>query len=145
VFKTQVVAKSFKTRVSEFSAIVTADCSFGISVPLVPQPQDKISKKTKRLPLIREKEHPRIPRIVVHHNKDIPLPTRRSHTSWTHKIHMEQLAWTLNHHIGERWVREATILACLHGAQTNSFSSLNRGNPGTKLSLLKRDKRSKLK
>jgi hypothetical protein len=72
---------------------------------------------------------------------------------------MEQLAWTLSHHIGERLVRrgyhifferkpwgnaprqeEATILACLQGAQTNSFSNLNRGN-----SLLKRDKRSKLK
>jgi hypothetical protein len=44
-------------------------------VPLVPQPQDKISNKTKRLLLILEKEHSRIPRIVVHHNKDIPLPT----------------------------------------------------------------------
>jgi hypothetical protein len=40
VFKTQVMAKGFKMRVSEFRAIVTADCSYGISVPLVPQPQD---------------------------------------------------------------------------------------------------------
>jgi hypothetical protein len=40
VLKTQVMAKGFKMRVSEFRAIVTADCSYGISVPLVPQPQD---------------------------------------------------------------------------------------------------------
>jgi hypothetical protein len=40
VLKTQVMAKGFKTRVSEFRAIITADCSYGISVPLVPQPQD---------------------------------------------------------------------------------------------------------
>jgi hypothetical protein len=104
VFKTQVMAKSFKTRVSEFQAIVNADCSYGISVPLVPQPQDKISNKTKRLPFLLKKEHPRIPRVVVHHNKDVPLPTRRSHKSWANKIHMEQLAWTLSHHIGERRV-----------------------------------------
>jgi hypothetical protein len=40
VLKTQVMAKGFKTRVSEFRAIVTADCLYGIFVPLVPQPQD---------------------------------------------------------------------------------------------------------
>jgi transposase InsO family protein len=43
------------------------DCSYGISVPLVPQSQDNISNKTKCLPLVLEKEHPRIPRVVGHH------------------------------------------------------------------------------
>jgi hypothetical protein len=105
VFKTQVMAKGFKMRVSEFCAIVTADCSYGISVPHIPQPQDKIPNKTKRLPFLHKKEHPHIPRVVVHHNKDIPLPTRGSHTSWANKVYMEQLAWTLSHHIGERRVR----------------------------------------
>jgi hypothetical protein len=92
---------------NEFRAIVTADCSYGISVPLVSQPQDKISNKTKRLPLNLKKEHPHIPRVIVHHNKDIPLPTRRSHTSWANKVHMEQLAWTLIHHISERCLRRS--------------------------------------
>jgi hypothetical protein len=40
VLKTEVMEKGFKTRVSKFRAIITADCSYGISVPLVPQPQD---------------------------------------------------------------------------------------------------------
>jgi hypothetical protein len=40
VLKTQVMAKGFKMRVSEFRAIITADCSYGIFVPLIPQPQD---------------------------------------------------------------------------------------------------------
>jgi hypothetical protein len=101
------MAKGFKTRVSEFLAIVTADCWYGISVPLVSQPQDKISNKTKHPPLILKKEHPHIPRVIVHHNKDIPLSTRRSHTSWANKVHMEQLAWTLSHHIHERRVRRS--------------------------------------
>jgi hypothetical protein len=61
VFKTQVMAKGFKTRVSEFGAIVTMDCLYGIFVPLVPQPQDKISNKSKCLPFPLKKEHPRIP------------------------------------------------------------------------------------
>jgi hypothetical protein len=51
-----------------------------------------ISNKTKHLPLILEKEHLRIPRVVVHHNNDVPLPTHKSHTSWANKVHMEQLA-----------------------------------------------------
>jgi hypothetical protein len=65
----------------------------------------KISNKTKCLPFLLKKEHPRIPRVIIHHNKDIPLPTRGSHTSWANKVHMEQLAWTLSHHISERRVR----------------------------------------
>jgi hypothetical protein len=40
VLKTQVMVKGFKIRVSEFRVIITPDCSYGISVPLVPQPQD---------------------------------------------------------------------------------------------------------
>jgi hypothetical protein len=58
MFKTQVMAKGFEVRVFEFRAIVTADRSYGIFVPLVPQPQDKISNKTKRLPfLLRKNTH----------------------------------------------------------------------------------------
>jgi hypothetical protein len=111
VFKTQVMAKGFEMRVFEFQAIVTADHSYGISVPLVPQPQDKISNKTKRLPFVLKKEHPCISRVVVHHNQDVPLPTHRSHMSWANKIHMEQLAWTLRHHIGEGWMRSSYHLS----------------------------------
>jgi hypothetical protein len=68
MFKIQVMAKGFEARVSEFRAIVTADRSYGISVPLAPQPQDKISNKTKCLPFLLKKEQPHIPRVVVHHN-----------------------------------------------------------------------------
>jgi hypothetical protein len=99
------MAKGFKMRVSEFRAIVTADFSYDIFVPLVPQPQYKISNKTKRLPFVLKKEHPSIPRVVVHHNKNVPLPTSRPHTTWANKVHMEQLAWTISHHISERRVR----------------------------------------
>jgi hypothetical protein len=105
------MAKGFEVRVSEFRAIVTADRSYVISVPLVPQPQDKISNKTKCLPFLLKKEHPCIPRVIVHHNQDVPLPTQRSHTSWANKVHMEQLAWTLRHHIGEGWVRSSYHLS----------------------------------
>jgi hypothetical protein len=60
--KTQVMAKGFETRVSKFQAIVIADRSYGIFVPFVLQPLNKISNKTKRLPFLLKKEEPRIPR-----------------------------------------------------------------------------------
>jgi hypothetical protein len=52
--------KGFETRVSKFWAIITADRLYGIFVPLVAQPQDKILNKTKRIPFLLKKEHPRI-------------------------------------------------------------------------------------
>jgi hypothetical protein len=61
------MTKGFEARVFKLRAIVTADCSYGISVPLVPQPQDMISNKIERLPLL-EKEDPSISRVIVHHN-----------------------------------------------------------------------------
>jgi hypothetical protein len=67
MFKTQVMAKGFEARVF-VRAIVTADCSYGISMPLILQPQDKISNKTKRLPFLLKKEVPHISGVVVHHN-----------------------------------------------------------------------------
>jgi hypothetical protein len=33
--------------------------------------------------------------------------------SWANKVHMEQLAWTLSHHIGERWVRRGYHLGMI--------------------------------
>jgi uncharacterized protein YraI len=60
--------KGFEMRVFKLRVIVTADHSYGISVPLVPQHQDKISNKTKRAPLLFQKEDPHIPRLVVHHD-----------------------------------------------------------------------------
>jgi hypothetical protein len=68
VFTTQVTAKDFEVIVFEFRVIVTTNRSYGISVPLIPQPQDKISNKTKCLPFLFQKENPRILRVVVHHN-----------------------------------------------------------------------------
>jgi hypothetical protein len=127
VFKTQVMAKGFEVRVSEFRAIVIANCSYGISVPLVLQPEDKISNKTKCLPFVLKKEHPRIARVVVHHNKDVPLPTHRSHTSWANKVHMEQLTWTLSHHISERRVRRGYHLGMPTRRTNQLFLKLKPG------------------
>jgi hypothetical protein len=111
VFKTQVMEKGFEMKVSEFRAIITVDRSYVISVSLVSQPQDKILNKTKCLPFLLKKEHPCISRVVVHHNKDLPLPTHRLHTSWANKVHIEQLAWMLRHHLGEGWMGSSCSLS----------------------------------
>jgi hypothetical protein len=51
------MAKGFEAIVSEFRAIVTVDHSYGAFVPLVPQPQDKISNKIKCLPFLLKKKN----------------------------------------------------------------------------------------
>jgi hypothetical protein len=81
VFRTQVMEKGFEVRAFKFRAIATADCSYGISVPLVLQPQDKISNKTKGLHLYLQKEDLGILRVVVHHNQEVPLFIHRLHMS----------------------------------------------------------------
>jgi hypothetical protein len=62
------MAKDFKAKVFEFRAIITADRSYSIFVPLVPQPQDKILNKTKCLPFLFQKENPPKPRVAVDHD-----------------------------------------------------------------------------
>jgi hypothetical protein len=73
------MAKGFEMRVFKFQAIVTADRLYDISVPLVLQPQDKISNKTKCLHLFLQKEDPSIPRVVVHHDEGIFWYTKHVH------------------------------------------------------------------
>jgi hypothetical protein len=97
MFETQIMKKSFETRVFKFTAIVATNSSKSISMSLILQPQDQISHKSKRLPLVSQKEDPSIARIVVHDHKDKPFPTHRAHTSWTNQVHMKQLAWHLCH------------------------------------------------
>jgi hypothetical protein len=55
MFETQITTKGFETRVFKFTAIVATNSS-NISMSLVLQPQDQISHKTKRLPLVSQKE-----------------------------------------------------------------------------------------
>jgi hypothetical protein len=71
MFETQIMTKSFKTRVVKFTTIVTTNSWNSISMSLVLQPQ------------------PNIARIVIHNHKDIPFTTRRAHTSWTNQVHIE--------------------------------------------------------
>jgi hypothetical protein len=105
MFETQITTKDFKMRVFKFIAIVATNSSNIISMSLVLQPQDQISYKTKRTPLVSQKEDPSIARIVVHDHKDMSFPTRRAHTSWTNQVHMQQLAWPLCHNGFQRRMR----------------------------------------
>jgi hypothetical protein len=113
IFETQITTKGFEMRVFKFTAIVATNSSNSISMSLVFQPLDHISHKTKRLPLVSQKEDPNIARIVVHNHKDRPLPTRRAHTSWTNQVHMEQLARSLCHNGCQRRMIRGDHLAML--------------------------------
>src|SRR5579859_3352899 len=107
VFKTKITAKVVETRVLEFYAIVTANRSHGMLRQLVLQPQDQISNKTESFILGLHEKDPRIARKVINHNKNIPLPTCRTHPSWTNCVHMQKLSGVVGHHLIHRWVRSS--------------------------------------
>jgi hypothetical protein len=73
--------KRFRNESFKFRAIITADCSYGISVPLIPQPPVKMSNKTKRIPLPLQKR--------PKHTKSSPPPQlgrTTSHPQIAHKL-----------------------------------------------------------
>jgi hypothetical protein len=80
-------------------------------MPLVLQPHDQNSNKTKCLTFVLQEKHPGIARVIVHQNKDIPLPTHRANSSWPNKVHMQQLCRTLGHDIGQGWMGSGYHLA----------------------------------
>src|SRR5579859_674720 len=88
VFKTKTTTEIIKTRVFEFCAIVTANRSHGMFRQLVLQSQDQISNKTKCFILGLHEKDPRISRKVINHDKNVPLPTRRTHPTWTNCVHV---------------------------------------------------------
>src|SRR5579883_2035427 len=88
VFKTKITAEIVKMRVFEFCAIVTANGSHGMFWQLVLQPQDQISNKIESFILGLHEKDPRIARKVINYDKNIPLPTRRTHPSWTNCVHV---------------------------------------------------------
>src|SRR5579883_2008901 len=88
VFKTVITAEIVKTRVFEFCAIVTANRSHGIFRQLVLQSQNQISNKTKCFILGLHEKDPRIARKVINYDKNIQLPTHRTHPRRTNCVHV---------------------------------------------------------
>jgi hypothetical protein len=88
LINTVLKAKLIDRGIHELSPIVTANI-FQVVEMLIVQPQGSAPKLLKHLILPFQKENPRVPRVVVNNDKNVPLATHGANLRRTNSIHME--------------------------------------------------------
>jgi hypothetical protein len=81
-------AKLIERGISELGLIVTVN-SFQVVGMLIVQPQGQAPKVLKHFILAFYKENPRVTRIVINDDKNIPLASYRVNPRRTDNVHME--------------------------------------------------------
>jgi hypothetical protein len=81
-------AKLIKRGISEPSPIVTVN-GFRVVGMLIVQPQSQASKVLKHFILALQEEDPRVTRIVINDDKNVPLASHEVNLRRTDSVHME--------------------------------------------------------
>jgi hypothetical protein len=97
LINTMLKAKLTERGIPELGPIVTTN-SFQAVGMLIVQPQSQAPKVFKHFILAFLEENPRVMRIVINDNKNIPLATQGAKPRGTDSVHMEQLSKLLSHH-----------------------------------------------
>jgi hypothetical protein len=90
-------AKLIRRDIAKLGPIVTTNDFQAVGM-LVVQPQSQALKVLKYFILAFQEEDPRVTRIVINDDKDIPLASHGANTRGTDSVHMEQLFRLLSHH-----------------------------------------------
>jgi hypothetical protein len=88
LINTMLKAKLIERGIPELGPIVTAN-SFQAVGMLIVQPQSQASKVFKHFILIFQEEDPRVTRIVINGDKNIPLAAYGANPRGTDSVHME--------------------------------------------------------
>jgi hypothetical protein len=88
LINTVLKAKLIKRDIPKLDHIVTANGFQAIGM-LIVQPQGQAPKVFKHLILAFKKENPRVLRVVVNNDKNIPLATNRANPRGIDSVHME--------------------------------------------------------
>jgi hypothetical protein len=88
LINTMLKAKLIERGIPELGPIVTTD-SFQAVGMLIVQPQSQPPKVFKHLILTFQEEDPRVMRIVINDDKNIPLATHGANPRGTDSVHME--------------------------------------------------------
>jgi uncharacterized protein (UPF0264 family) len=83
-----VKAKLIERGIPELGPIITANDFQEVGM-LIVQPQSQASKVLKHFVLALQEENPRVTRIVVNDDKNIPLASHRANPRRTDSVHME--------------------------------------------------------
>jgi hypothetical protein len=81
-------AKLFKRGISELSPIITVN-SFQAVGMLIVQPQSQELKVLKYLIFALQEENPRLTRVVINNDKNVPLASHGVNPRRTDSVHME--------------------------------------------------------
>jgi hypothetical protein len=81
-------AKLFKRGIPELGLIVTVN-SLQVVGMLIVQPQSQAPKVLKHIILTLKEENPRVTRIIVNDDKNIPLAYHGANLRGTDSVHME--------------------------------------------------------
>jgi hypothetical protein len=103
-------AKLIKRGIPELDPIVTMN-SFQAVGLLIIQHQSQAPKVLKHPILAFLKENPRVSRIVIYDDKDVPLSSHGENPRGTDSVHMEQLSGLLSHHGVNRRIGSSDHLA----------------------------------
>jgi hypothetical protein len=88
LINTMLKAKLFKRDISELSHIVTANGFQAVGM-LIVQPQSQTSKVLKHFILTLQEENPRITRVVINDDKNVPLVSHGVNPRRTDSVYME--------------------------------------------------------
>jgi hypothetical protein len=80
--------KLIKRGIPELGPIVTANSLQAVGM-LIVQPQSEALKVLKHFILALQEENPRVTRIVINNDKDIPLASHGVNPRGTDSVHME--------------------------------------------------------
>jgi hypothetical protein len=81
-------AKFIKRGISELSLIVTANVFQAVGM-LIVQPQSQEPKVLKYLIFALQEENPRVTRVVINNDNDIPLASHGANPRRIDSVHME--------------------------------------------------------
>jgi hypothetical protein len=90
-------SKLIERGIPELNPIVTMNGFRAVGM-LIIQPQSQAPKELKHFILAFQKENPRVTRVVINNDKDIPLAFHGANLRGTDSVHMEQLSELLRHH-----------------------------------------------
>jgi hypothetical protein len=97
LINTMLEAKLIERGIPELGPIVTAN-SFQAVGMLIVQPQGQPPKVLKHFILTFQEENPRLTRIVINDDKNIPLASHGANLRGTDSVHIEELSRLLSHH-----------------------------------------------
>jgi hypothetical protein len=94
---------------------------------LIVQPESQVLKVFKHFISAFQEETPRVTRIVINDNKNIPLAAHGANPRGTDSVHMEELSRLLSHHSVNRRMGCGNYLAMMTGGTNQVTLKLEQG------------------